>query len=113
MPNSKVQVKFTVDSDTASAFKAKCAAEGVSMASVVSQWMRDGQPRKSVYHKIGSRALRKKAVAEFVGFLEDVLQEEECYRDAIPEQFTSRYETSDTTCEQIAEAISLLEEAFL
>lgn len=62
--------------------------------------------------KTETRPLRKKAVLEIMSLLEDIRQKEEDYRDAIPEQFATRYETSDQTCEQLSQAISCLEEAY-
>jgi len=112
MAKSKVQVKFTLNSDIASAFKAKCVDEGVSMASVISQWMEIGCPTKKPGIQIDTRPRRKKAVVEFVGLLENLLQKEEDYRDAIPEQFVSRVEAADMTCGQLEEAISCLMEAY-
>ena len=109
---SKTQIKFTIDSDTASEFKAQCMAEGVSMTAVISQWMKAGNPAKSANIKTDTRPRRKKAVQELVGLLESLLRHEESYRDAIPEQFQSRYETADQTCEQLSQAISSLEDAF-
>ena len=60
--NAKTQVKFTVDFDTVSAFKARCASEGVSMASVIGQFMKKCQLAKAINIKADSRPLRKKAV---------------------------------------------------
>jgi uncharacterized membrane protein YccC len=107
-----VQVKFTIEADTVAAFKSRCASEGVSMASVIYQWMKTGKPTKSARIKMDTRPQRRKAVDETIAVLENLLQMEEEYRDAIPETFQSRYETADQACEQLSEAISLLEDAF-
>jgi len=113
MSDAMVQVKFTIDSDTVSTFKARCASEGVSMASVVSRFMKTSQPAKvATVMKIGTRPLRKKAVLEIIGLLDSIMQKESDYRDNIPEQFQSRQETADLACEQLSQAISCLEDAF-
>jgi len=110
--NAKTQVKFTIDADTVSAFKARCACEGVSMASVIGQLMKKRQPAKAVNIKTDSRLLRKKAVHEIIGLLDNIMQKESDYRDNIPEQLRSRWETADQACEQLSQAISCLEESF-
>ena len=112
MKKPKEQMKFTVDSGTASAFRARCAAEGVSMASVISGWMESGRPAKAATPKTDTRQHRRKAALDAAALLDDVLRAEEGYRDGIPEQFQSRYDAADHACEQLAEAISCLEDAF-
>jgi len=112
MSDAMTQVKFTIDSDTVSAFKARCASEGVSMASVISQFMRTRQPAKAVKVKTDTRPLRKKAILEIIVLLDSIMQKESDYRDNIPEQFQSRRETADQACEQLSQAISCLEDAF-
>ena len=112
MSNMMTQIKFTINSDTVSAFKARCASEGLSMASVISQFMKASQPAKVVKVKTDTRPLRKKAVLEIVGLLDNIMQKESDYRDNIPEQFQSRLEAADRACEQLSQAISYLEDAF-
>ena len=112
MPKLMTQVKFTIESGIVSAFKARCADEGVSMASVISRFMNTGKPIKDTNVKIKTRPQRKKAVAEHIGLLECIMRNEEQYRDDIPEQFVSRYEAADHSCEMLAQAISCLEDAY-
>jgi hypothetical protein len=112
MSKETVQIKFTINSDIVSLFKARCASEGVSMTSVICQWMKTGHPTKSAKVRTDTRPLRKKTVLEMIDLLTGVLQKEETYRDAIPEKFQARYETADQTCEQLSQALSCLEEAF-
>lgn len=109
---SKIQVKFTIESDIVSAFKARCAAKGVSMASVISQFMKNGQPVKGTNTNIDTRSQRKKFVSEYIELLENVVYMEEQYRDAIPEQFEARFEAADQTCENLNQAIVCLEDAY-
>ena len=112
MGSMMTQVKFTIEADIVSAFKAGCASKGVSMTAVVRKWMNDLQPARDVNRGTLSRPKRRKAVAEVVELLNEVLETEEQYRDSIPEQFTQRYEVADHACERISEAIAALEEAF-
>jgi len=112
MSKSKTQIKFTIDSDSVSTFKAECMAEGVSMASVINQWMKGGRSAKAINMKMDTRPHRKKSVREIIGLLEGLLQNEERYRDAIPEKFQTRYEVADEACEQLSQAIACLEDAF-
>ena len=110
--NKMTQIKFTIDSNIVSAFKARCASEGVSMTSVIRQWMRDRQPTDVMKPKTSSRPKRRRVVAEIISSLGEVLEMEEQYRDSIPEQFAQRCELSNQACERIAEAINTLQEAF-
>jgi len=112
MANAMVQVKFTIDCDTVSAFKARCASEGVSMTSVIAQFMKACPPVKGIKVKTDTRSLRKKAVQEIVSLLDTIIKKELDYRDNIPEQFQSRFEAADQACEQLSQAISCLEDAF-
>jgi len=113
MSRTMTQVKFTIEADIVSAFKAQCASEGVSMASTICRWMKTGQPKKAVKIKMDTRRHRRKAVAEIIGLLSAILEEESIYRDNIPEQFEQRIEDADYACDQLAGAISSLEEAFV
>jgi hypothetical protein len=106
------QIKFTIESDIVSAFKARCTSKGVSMTAVIRKWMSNLQPTIEVGRGACTRSKRRKAVVEIVGLLSEVLEMEEQYRDSIPEQFTQRYEWADHACEHISEAIAALEEAF-
>ena len=112
MPTTMEQIKFTIESDIVSVFKVRCRLEGVSMTSVIRQYMKTCQPAKEPIIKADTRPLRRKAVSEIAGLLNDIMQMEEQYRDNIPEQFQSRYESADQTCEQLSQAISYLEDAF-
>ena len=112
MSKTMVQVKFTIDSNIVSAFKARCASQGVSMASVISHFMENGQPGKFLKVKIQTRPQRKKALMEYIRLLEELMCMEEQYRDAVPEHFTTRFEAADSSCSQLSEGISCLEEAY-
>ena len=112
MTGRTTQVKFTIDAELVSMFKANCALNGVSMTSVVRKWMSVRQPGRSTELAISSRPERRKAVAAIIGLLGEILRMEESYRDSIPEQFAQRYETADHGCDMLTEAIAYLEEAF-
>jgi len=106
------QIKFTIDSDIVAAFRAKCMVGGVSMTSVVRQWMSTRQPAKGVEAKPLTRPKRRMAVMKIIALLEEILAMEEQYRDSIPEQFTQRYEWSEHACEHLGEALDSLRDAF-
>ena len=112
MTDKTTQIKFTIESDIVATFKARCTSKGVSMTSVIRQWMSARQPTREVKAPIPSRPKRRRAVAEIIGLLNEILEMEEQYRDSIPEQFTQRLEWSEHACEHLAEAIAYLEDAF-
>ena len=112
MGSMMTQVKFTIEADIVSAFRARCASKEVSMTAAVRKWMNDLQPARDVNRGTSTRSKRRKAVADIVELLSEVLEMEEQYRDSIPEQFMQRYEAADHACERISEAIAALEEAF-
>jgi len=112
MSDAMTQVKFTIESDIVSAFKARCSGEGAGMASVIRQWMKTRRPARDMKADTLTRPRRRKAVIEIVGMLNDIMGAESDYRDSIPEQFAQRYEDADRACESLAEAIACLEEAF-
>jgi len=112
MSNVKTQVKFKIDPDILSVFKARCASEGVSMTSVIQGWMKARYPPNGTTAKTLNKPQRRKTVLGIIGILNDVLGNEEQYRDLIPEQFAQRYEDADRCCEKVSEAISCLEDAF-
>jgi len=112
MSGAMTQVKFTIESDIVDVFKARCLDKGVSMTSVIRQWMKNRRPGREVKTNTFIRPHRRKAVLEIVNILNSIMDAESDYRDSIPEQFTQRYEDADHACELLAEAISCLEEAF-
>jgi len=113
MANGMTQVKFTIESEIVSAFKARCAAGGISMTSVVRQWMKTGRPDKGgAKARVDTRPHRRKTVLEITGMLETVLQAEQDYRDAIPEVFQTRLDSAEAACDELEKAIECLEGAF-
>jgi hypothetical protein len=112
MPDVMTQVKFTIESGIVSCFKARCADEGVSMASVIRQCMKASRPVREVKANTLTRPQRRKAVLKIIDMLNCIMNAESDYRDSIPEQFTQRYEDADQACESLMEAIACLEDAF-
>jgi len=112
MADGMTQIKFTIESGIVAAFKTRCIREGVSMTSMIRQFMGGCMPAAPITIKVHTRPLRRTAVGLTIGLLRDILLKEEEYRDAIPEQFAQRYEASDEACESLSEAIDCLEEAF-
>jgi hypothetical protein len=112
MPDKMTQIKFTIESNIVSAFKSKCAFEGVSMTSAARRFMETCQFTRETRIETINRTQRKRIVLKIISLLTDILYKESQYRDAIPEQFTTRYETADHACECLSEAITYLEEVF-
>jgi len=112
MKDMMTQIKFTMESSIVAEFKAKCIAGGVSMTSVIRQWMCTRQPTKGTEAKPLTRPKRRIAVTKIIALLVEILAMEEQYRDSIPEQFAQRYEWSEHACEHLAEAIDNLRDAF-
>jgi len=112
MPNEMTQVKFTIEASIVAAFKTRCESEGVSMTSVIRQWMISGKPTKNARINIDTRPHRRKTVQEVVALLESLLQQETDYCDAIPEVFETRRASAEWACEQLETAIDCLTEAF-
>ena len=55
---------------------------------------------------------RREAVLEIIRLLNTIQESEAEYRDSIPEQFEHRQEAAEHACDQLAEALSSLEEAY-
>jgi len=112
MDKTMTQIKFTVDPEIATTFKARCAVDGISMTSAFRQWVIVGSQAKEVGVKASDRPRRRKVVREIIDSLNSVLDLEADYRDSIPEQFAQRYEAADRACEMLEEAIACLIEAY-
>ena len=82
------------------------------MASVVRQWMITRRPGKRPKTETLTRLHRRETTLELVGLLRKVLEDEEAYRDAIPEVFETRRDSADWACDKLEEAIGCLEEAY-
>ena len=107
------QVKISVDSYVALAFKEACAKKNISMAAKLSEFMAGYS--KSVMHKKPSpdyttKRQRRAAVKSIVKQLEQIKDFEERYRDAIPENLQSSivYENADQWVSWLEEALEIL-----
>ena len=86
------QVKVSVDSQVAAAFKSSCLASGISMASVLSQYMAKycvTYSKNSSSQSLSTKRQRRAALDKVTQQLEHILRSEEFYRDRIPENLHS------------------------
>jgi len=111
------QVKFWAPPETAAAFKAKCIAEGVSMASAVIGFMKDKIDAPATAKQpldITSRRKRRKAVEILVSMVAAILEAEQRYIDRAPENLrgASAYEVAEETVSALEEALEALKVAY-
>jgi dihydrodipicolinate synthase/N-acetylneuraminate lyase len=115
-----VQVKVHINPELAVNFKKACVAADVSMASVISQFMAEycmapkvakPKPTKPDY---STRGKRRVAVRYMTLELEEIMNAEEDYKDAIPENLQSgcAYESAEETVELMEAAIDNLYDTF-
>ena len=110
------QVKVSVDPEIAAAFKAACAAGGVSMAGVLSQFMSEyggaaARVREpAIPGSLSTRRKRRKATAEVASRLEMILEAETASHENVPENLrgAEAYETTEDIISALDEAIRLL-----
>jgi len=104
--------------ETADAFKAACAAAGVSMASVLSKFMADYSqtPIKSKTSNdiFATRRKRRGVIKDIISQMEQLALAEERYRDNIPEnlQNSKTYDAADQSVSVLYEIIDLLGEIY-
>ena len=115
------QVKIAVAPELAAAFKAKCASEGVSMASEISGFMRSETcgigkrtshaPSAPIYE---TRQKRRKAVSKMMLMLEDIKTAEQRYLENIPVnlQGSCLHEAAEETVDVLADVLDRLSEAY-
>ena len=94
------QVKVSVLSQIASDFKSSCLNSGVSMASVLSQYMATysaSSLKIASASSLSTKRQRRTAIARVILQLEHILHSEESYRDRIPEnlQASSVFDAAD------------------
>lgn len=107
------QIKVTIDSGTAAAFKEACMASGVSMTSVLMNCMAvyGGMPEgKKAAVDLSTRRKRRNEVVSIIQRLTRVKDAEEHYRDNIPGnlQGSMTYERADSFITLLEEALDLL-----
>ena len=112
--NHYTQVKVSVQPEIAEAFKAKCAAAGVSMASELSNFMRTNQPRKKELD-VSTRRKRRKALVNVILQVEAITDAEIEYKDNIPInlQNSERYEAAYEAVLALEEALCILNNVYI
>jgi hypothetical protein len=103
------QVKVSVDSEIATAFKAACATSNVSMTTELSRFMMEyanGTVKHKVAPNYSTRRHRRTAIKSMVNKLEQMKSCEESVLDNTPDNLVD-----SSTYEATEEAISVLEEA--
>ena len=105
------QVKVSVQPEIAEAFKRKCQAKGVSMASEISRFM-SGENRKP--DSCSTRQRRRKALVSIIVQLEEICDAEKRYWENIPINLQNgeRYEAAEQAYVAMEEALSLLHQAY-
>jgi len=107
------QVKVSINSNIASAFKQACAASKTSMAATLSQFMAEFS-NTTVTRKplpdYSTRRQRRKAIQDIIKQLELIKDCEEQYRDRIPENLRESmvYDRADELIFVLDDAIDLL-----
>ena len=112
------QVKVSIPSELAAAFKASCSSKGVSMASELSRFMSAAtSSRRASKHSnnlYNTRPQRRKALYSIVCQLDAIMDAEQCYLDNIPENLQSSrfYVAAEHSISTIDEAVNILNEAY-
>jgi hypothetical protein len=106
------QVKVSIDSGIAAAFKAACMAADVSMARVVSDFCAkySDTATKDRVTDLSTRRKRRAEVRSIVERLEQVKAAEESYRDNIPEnlQGSQVFERAEGFVSLLEDVVDLL-----
>jgi len=107
------QIKVSVDSEVASAFKSACLAADISMAIVLSQYMAKygGISAKNNSASLSTKRQRRAAVEKIIKQLQNILHYEESYRDRIPENLQSSvvFDTADHWVSVLEDVIDSLD----
>ncbi|MDR2088051.1 MAG: hypothetical protein LBP73_01715 [Clostridiales Family XIII bacterium] len=111
------QIKANVDRETAEAFKSACRAEGVSQASVLSDFMKryaGTVRRQSRGPSIDTRRKRRKELDALISRLERLLAAETASMENTPEnlQGTERYEETERIVSAMEDATESLREIY-
>jgi len=105
-----VQIKVQVKPETASAFKAACAASGTSMASELSAFMEEfASPPQGALPLVKVKTLgnRRKAMSLVYRLLTEIRDAEEGFLENMPEnlQGSSRYEMAEERLDRLSEVL--------
>ena len=113
-----VQIKISIAPDIAAAFKAKCAAAGVSVTSELTRLM-GGDPisnriQKPAADMYRTRRLRRNGLALLIHHLELIRDSEQDYLEAIPANLATSpmHEAAEHTVSALEDALSSLHDAF-
>jgi rRNA maturation protein Rpf1 len=103
------QVKVSVPHEIAEAFKSKCAAAGVSMASEITNFMRNSRPKKTG-PDVTTRQKRRKTVLAVILQVEAIADAEQEYMENIPIslQNSQRYEAAEQAVATLEETLCIL-----
>jgi len=110
------QVKIYTDPELADDFKKACAKKGVSMASVLSEFMRkytrSTAAKKTALPDYSEKRQRRAAIKKIIEQLERIRSNEENYRDAIPPnlRYSTVYNAADdavTILDEVLERLDL------
>lgn len=113
--DSYKQVKISVDSAIAFAFKDACAASNVSMAALISQFMADYSNTALANRKpspdYSTKRKRRSTIHKIIRQLEQIRGCEEQYRDNIPENLHNAavFDSSEEFVSYLDTAIDALE----
>lgn len=113
-----VQVKVSVQPEIAVAFKARCLATNVSMASVISKFMA-GQDavkcsQKTSADPYATRQKRRMALNALIQQLHSIMCAEQGYLENIPDNLrnSQTYEVAENSVSAFEEALEILEGAY-
>ena len=112
------QIKISVPPELAAAFKANCAAEGVSMASEISSFICKKTTCRPIVKTSGNpyetRPLRRKALNKMIAQLRAIMDAEQGYLENIPENLQNSrfYEAAEYSVSALDEALGILSEAY-
>jgi len=115
------QLKVSVDSGLAEAFKAACLNAGVSMATEISDFLAArtdalaGQSAKVAKQaSYDTRRKRRQHVGSIILNLETIRDYEDAYRANIPDNLQSgpAYENAELAVDNLEQAIELLKDAY-
>ena len=115
---SPVQVKVSVKPEVSTAFKAACAANDVSMTSALSDFMRQyagiAADKRGYSTNLSTRRQRRAYLQGLICQLERVRDNEELYRDNIPDNLQNggAYGAAEQCVSVLDEALDLLASAY-
>jgi len=104
------QIKAQVRPETASAFKAACAASGTSMSSELIAFMEEfANPQQNAlpFMKVKTLGDRRKAMRTVIKLLTEIRDAEETYMENMPEslQSSSRYEMAEERLDSLSDVL--------